>query len=56
MCHWKAGRATADAIPGAKFVLYPDMGHVPASTQWPAIMDEIDAVAARADAADLDPR
>jgi pimeloyl-ACP methyl ester carboxylesterase len=49
MCHWKAGRATADAIPGAKFVLYPEMGHVPASTQWPAVIDEIDAVA-RADA------
>lgn len=56
MCHWKAGRATADAIPGAKWVLYPDMGHVPASTQWPRVMDEIDAVVARADAADYDPR
>jgi pimeloyl-ACP methyl ester carboxylesterase len=48
MCHWKAGRATADAIPGARFVLHPEMGHLPASTQWPAMVDEISAVAARA--------
>ncbi|MGH3756211.1 alpha/beta hydrolase [Actinophytocola sp.] len=45
MCHWKAGKATADAIPGARFVLYPEMGHVPASTQWPAIVDEVSTVA-----------
>jgi pimeloyl-ACP methyl ester carboxylesterase len=56
MVHWKAGRATADAIPGAKFVLYPEMGHVPASTQWPAIMDEIEAVVARSDNVGHDPR
>jgi pimeloyl-ACP methyl ester carboxylesterase len=48
--HWKAGRATADAIPGARFVLYPEMGHVPASTQWPAMLDEISALVATADA------
>lgn len=46
---WRAGRATADAIPGAKFVLYPDMSHELAGALWPAVTDEIRAVAALAD-------
>lgn len=50
MTRWQAGRATADAIPGARFVLYPEMGHIPASTQWPALLDEISDLAAGADA------
>lgn len=50
MCHWKAGKATAAAIPGARFLLYPEMGHVPASTQWPALVDAISDLAAAADA------
>ena len=50
MCHWKAGKATADAIPGAKFVLYPKMGHIPVGAQWTALLDEISALAARGDA------
>ena len=45
MCHWKAGKATAAAIPDARFVLFPEMGHVPAAPQWPAMIDEISAVA-----------
>jgi pimeloyl-ACP methyl ester carboxylesterase len=52
MGHWKAGRATADAIPGARFLLYPEMSHVPTSAQWPALLDEISALAATADAGD----
>jgi len=50
MGHWKAGKATADAIPGAKFVLYPEMGHVPTNAQWPALVAEISELAARGDA------
>jgi pimeloyl-ACP methyl ester carboxylesterase len=55
MGHWKAGRATADAIPGARFLLYPEMGQVPARTQWPALLDEISALAASADAGHRQP-
>ncbi|MGH3876871.1 MAG: alpha/beta fold hydrolase [Actinophytocola sp.] len=50
MGHWKAGRATAEAIPGARFVRYPEMSHIPNSTQWPAMVAEISALAARGDA------
>jgi pimeloyl-ACP methyl ester carboxylesterase len=50
LCHWKAGKATAAAIPGARFLLYPEMGHVPASPQWAAMADEISDLAAAADA------
>jgi len=43
-----AGRATAAAIPGARFRLIEDMGHdIPPST-WRPIADEIGSVAARA--------
>ncbi|HEY7592138.1 MAG TPA: alpha/beta hydrolase [Actinophytocola sp.] len=50
LCHWKAGRATAEAIPGARFLLYPEMGHVPAGPQWAAMVDEISDLASAADA------
>jgi pimeloyl-ACP methyl ester carboxylesterase len=44
----KAGRATAAAIPGARLVIYPDMGHDLPQELWPSMLDEIAALAARA--------
>jgi pimeloyl-ACP methyl ester carboxylesterase len=41
----RAGQATADAIPGARFVTYPGMGHDLPRDLWPAIVDEIHAIA-----------
>ncbi|WP_031469223.1 alpha/beta fold hydrolase [Sciscionella sediminilitoris] len=41
MCLVRAGRATAAAIPGARFVSYPGMGHDLPRELWPAIVDEI---------------
>ncbi|WP_410578333.1 alpha/beta fold hydrolase [Amycolatopsis sp. lyj-108] len=41
----RAGRATADAIPGARFVTYPGMGHDLPRELWPAVIDEIHAIA-----------
>jgi pimeloyl-ACP methyl ester carboxylesterase len=46
----KGGRATADAIPGARLVTYPGMGHDLPPALWPFIMDEICALAARTQA------
>ena len=43
----KGGRATARAIPGARFVTYPGMGHDLPRGLWPSIMDEICALVAR---------
>jgi pimeloyl-ACP methyl ester carboxylesterase len=40
-----AGKATADAIPGARYVSYPGMGHELPPPLWKAIIDEIAAVA-----------
>jgi pimeloyl-ACP methyl ester carboxylesterase len=40
------GRATAAAVPGARLVTYPGMGHNLPHELWPAIIDEIDRVAA----------
>jgi pimeloyl-ACP methyl ester carboxylesterase len=37
----RAGRATADAIPGARFLLVPGMGHQLARPVWPMVLDEI---------------
>ncbi|GAB3402840.1 alpha/beta fold hydrolase [Flindersiella endophytica] len=41
----RAGRATAAAIPGARFVSYPGMGHDLPRELWATIADEIDAIA-----------
>jgi pimeloyl-ACP methyl ester carboxylesterase len=46
----KAGRATAAAIPGARLVVYPEMGHDLPRELWPSILDEIAALAAQAPA------
>jgi pimeloyl-ACP methyl ester carboxylesterase len=45
----RAGRATADAIPGARFVSYPGMGHDLPRALWPAIIDEITTLATHAE-------
>jgi pimeloyl-ACP methyl ester carboxylesterase len=42
------GMATARAIPGAKLVMYPDMGHDLPLPRWPDIVDEIVETARRA--------
>jgi pimeloyl-ACP methyl ester carboxylesterase len=42
------GRATAKAIPGARLVIYPGMGHELPRPLWPAITREIRAIADRA--------
>ena len=46
----KAGRATAAAIPGARLVVYPEMGHDLPRELWPSMVDEIAALAAQAPA------
>jgi pimeloyl-ACP methyl ester carboxylesterase len=43
----KGGRATAAAIPGARLVTYPGMGHDLPRPLWPSILDEICALAER---------
>ncbi len=43
----KGGRATARAIPRARLVAYPGMGHDLPRPLWPSILDEICAQAAR---------
>ena len=45
-----AAKATADAIPGARLVLYPGMGHHLPRELWPAIIEEIHTLAAAAHA------
>jgi pimeloyl-ACP methyl ester carboxylesterase len=42
------GMATARAVPGAKLVMYPDMGHDLPLTRWPDIVAEIAENARRA--------
>lgn len=44
----EAGRATAAAIPGSRLVVYPGMGHELPRPLWPAMADEIRAVATSA--------
>jgi pimeloyl-ACP methyl ester carboxylesterase len=41
----RAGRATAAAIPGARFVSFAGMGHDLPRGLWPAFVEEIDAIA-----------
>jgi pimeloyl-ACP methyl ester carboxylesterase len=47
----KGGRATARAIPRARLVTYPGMGHDLPRALWPAILEEISALAAEAEEA-----
>jgi hypothetical protein len=42
----KGGRATARAIPGARLITYPGMGHDLPAALWPSIADEICALTA----------
>lgn len=44
----EGGRATADAVPGARLVVYPGMGHELPGPLWPSFADEIRATAVRA--------
>ena len=41
----RGGRATAAALPGARLVTYPGMGHDLPRALWPSILDEICALA-----------
>jgi pimeloyl-ACP methyl ester carboxylesterase len=41
----EAGRATARKVPGARFVSYPGMAHALPRPLWPAVIDDIAAVA-----------
>jgi pimeloyl-ACP methyl ester carboxylesterase len=45
------GRATADAIPGARLVMIPGMGHDMPPEVWPRMLEAIAETAARADEA-----
>jgi pimeloyl-ACP methyl ester carboxylesterase len=47
---FRAGRATADAIPGARLVAIPGMGHDLPRQVWPKLVDEVAETAARASA------
>jgi len=44
----EGGRATADAVPGARLVTYPGMGHDLPEALWPEIIGEISEHARRA--------
>jgi pimeloyl-ACP methyl ester carboxylesterase len=44
----KAGRATAAAIPGARLVTFPGMGHDLPAELWPPVVDEIRRLAGSA--------
>jgi len=52
MCHPSGGRATAEAIPGARLVLVPGMGHDLPRGAWPQLIHAIVSNAARAEAPD----
>jgi len=41
----RAGQATAESIPGSRFVSYPGMGHDLPRELWPAIVDEVATLA-----------
>ncbi|MCY1143709.1 alpha/beta fold hydrolase [Actinoplanes sp. Pm04-4] len=47
MMHPKAGRATAAAIPGARLISYPGMGHDLPPELWPQVVGEISHLASR---------
>ncbi|ETK35537.1 alpha/beta fold hydrolase [Microbispora sp. ATCC PTA-5024] len=43
----RSAKEIADAVPGARLVLYPGMGHDLPRALWPAVVDELRAVAGR---------
>ena len=43
----RAGKEIATAIPGARLVFYPGMGHNLPRELWPAIIDELCALTSR---------
>jgi pimeloyl-ACP methyl ester carboxylesterase len=45
MMSWRAAKIVADAIPGAKFLLLPGVGHELPRAVWPMVLDEIAALA-----------
>ena len=49
----KGGRATAQAIPGARLVTYPGMGHDLPRALWPTILEELSVLVAQAGEAPL---
>src|SRR3954451_23060763 len=52
MCHSSGGLATAEAIPGARLVLVPGMGHDLPRGAWPQLIEAIASNAALTDASD----
>jgi pimeloyl-ACP methyl ester carboxylesterase len=56
MCHYSGGRATAEAIPGARLLLVRGMGHDLPRSAWPLLISAIAGNAARADAHDAPDR
>jgi pimeloyl-ACP methyl ester carboxylesterase len=45
----RAGRATAEAVPSARFLTFPDVAHgLPPAELWPPLLDEVCAIAAPA--------
>ncbi|HEV3376647.1 MAG TPA: alpha/beta fold hydrolase [Thermoleophilaceae bacterium] len=48
---FRGGRATADAIPGARLIAVPGMGHDLPREVWPRLVDAVAETAARATAA-----
>jgi pimeloyl-ACP methyl ester carboxylesterase len=50
MCHPSGGRATAEAVPGARLVLVPGMGHDLPRGAWPQLVRAVVDNARRADA------
>lgn len=44
MMSWRAAKIVADAIPGAKFLLLPGVGHELPRGVWPLVLDEIAAL------------
>jgi pimeloyl-ACP methyl ester carboxylesterase len=47
MMSWRSAKITADAIPGARFHLYPGVGHDLPREIWPEVLDEIAATTER---------